>query len=129
MRLVRVLPASRSHGSSRPSVMSTPPTALLVSVLLAVLLLASGCTRLPTQEMSDARQAVAAARAAGAGAEAPAVLARALERLARAEAELARGNYAESRREALAARAEAMRARDIALGVVAGEGAGPASIE
>jgi hypothetical protein len=79
---------------------------ILFAVLLALL---SGCaTEPPVQEMSDARQAVAAAREAGAGQYAPAMLREAEARLSEAEQSLNRGdtapNWSFARRDALAAK-------------------------
>ncbi|MFK7887802.1 MAG: hypothetical protein AB8G16_13160 [Gammaproteobacteria bacterium] len=81
------------------------------SALLALLLL-GGCVRTapPVQEMSDARQAVAAAREAGADRLAPQVFRRSLSLLGSAENTLARRRYKQARDQALASRRLAIEA-------------------
>lgn len=80
------------------------------TLLLAVILLAACSRSPPVQEMSDARQAIAAARDAGARGLAPAELASAEQRLGDAERYLRSGGYGQARRAALAAREEAVQA-------------------
>jgi hypothetical protein len=84
---------------------------LAVSCLVAACALAP-----PVQEMSDARQAVAAAREAGAARYAPAILVVAEQRLADAEQALRSGGYGAARRSALAARAQAVEALQVSRG-------------
>jgi len=79
----------------------------LIVSLLAII--AAGCaTAPPVQEMSDARQAIAAAREAGAAEQAPAMLAQAESHLTSAEDYLSRGenspNWSFARRDARAAK-------------------------
>ncbi|MDO9372386.1 MAG: DUF4398 domain-containing protein [Gammaproteobacteria bacterium] len=83
----------------------------LTLVLGAVL----GCTSIPTQEMSDARQAVQAAREANAGELAPEPMENAEALLNKAKQALDAGAYEQAREEALAARREAIKARGEAL--------------
>lgn len=85
----------------------------LVAAIAA--LLAAGCaTAPPVQEMSDARQAIAAAREAGAAARVPAMLQEAEDRLGNAQVYLNRGdsapNWSFARREARAAKEIALEA-------------------
>lgn len=84
---------------------------------LAPLMLAGmlGCTTIPTQEMSDARQAVQAAREANAAQLAPEVMGDAETLLDKAKQALDAGAYEQARSEALAARREAIKARSEAL--------------
>ncbi|MDP1707680.1 MAG: DUF4398 domain-containing protein [Gammaproteobacteria bacterium] len=74
-----------------------------------------GCTSIPTQEMSDARQAVQAARDANAGQLAPEIMEGAETLLNRAKQALDAGAYNQARDEAVAARREAIKARSEAL--------------
>jgi hypothetical protein len=80
---------------------------LLIVALAAIV--AAGCaTAPPVQEMSDARQAIAAAREAGAAERVPAMLQQAEDHLSNAEAYLSRGdtspNWSFARRDARAAK-------------------------
>lgn len=70
-----------------------------------------GCTTIPTQEMSDARQAVQAAREVGATTHAPENLTNAENFLNDAKKALDAGYYDVARKHALAAKAEAIEAR------------------
>lgn len=79
---------------------------LIVSLVAIVV---AGCaTAPPVQEMSDARQAIAAAREAGAEQRVPAMLQEAEDNLSSAEAYLSRGdnspNWSFARRDARAAK-------------------------
>ncbi len=81
--------------------------------LIAVALLAlAGCvaTAPPVQEMSDARQAVAAARDAGADKLAPQIYRRSISLLRSAEGTLERRRFKQARDQALAARRLAIEA-------------------
>lgn len=80
------------------------------SLLIITIGVAIGCTTIPTQEMSDARQAVQAARDAGAMVHAPDSFTHAEQRLAEAKQALDAGYYSEARRHAIAAKAEAIEA-------------------
>lgn len=77
---------------------------------LVASVVAAGCSGLPAQEMSDARQAIRAAQAAGAAKVAPATLADAQDRLKRAEEALRIHEYRDARREAEGANARAREA-------------------
>lgn len=81
---------------------------------LVALLLVSGCVRTapPVQEMSDARQAVAAAREAGADRLAPQAFRRAVSLLGNAEKTLERRRYKQARDQALASRRLAIEAME-----------------
>ena len=85
-----------------------------ISVVLAALLLSvAGCvTTPPVQEMSDARQAIAAARAAGAETLAPQVFRRSVNLLRMAERTLERRSYQQARNQAVAARRLAIEAQE-----------------
>lgn len=74
-----------------------------------------GCTTIPTQEMSDARQAIQAAREANASQLAPEIMEGAEKRLDKAKQALDAGAYDQARDEALAARREAIKARSEAM--------------
>jgi hypothetical protein len=82
----------------------------IASILLLGLLL-SGCAGVPSQEMSDARRALAAAEQADARRHAAALLARGQRALREAETALAGADYGEARARALSARAVAIEAR------------------
>jgi nucleoid-associated protein YgaU len=76
---------------------------------------AAGCASAPTQEMSDARQAVQAARDAGAPLHTPAAMDSAEQDLTQAEQQLRQRDYKSARQDAVAAKQEAVRARNMAL--------------
>lgn len=83
----------------------------------ALALLLTACAPLqsaPVQEMSDARQALAAAQAVGAERHASAVYRRAVELMRHAERSLSDGAYTSARRYAIDARLAAVRARESA---------------
>jgi hypothetical protein len=83
-------------------------------LVIASLLLLSACATAPTQEMSDARQAVRAARDAGAYRHAPVTLKNAEDHLNSAGAGIHRRNFREARKDALAAKSDAINAQDMA---------------
>ncbi|MEN7341595.1 MAG: hypothetical protein AAAFM81_01585 [Pseudomonadota bacterium] len=85
----------------------------ILTVMAAVFWLAA-CTSVPPpiQEMSDARQAIAAALAADARKHSPEKLSEAEQRLRKAEDNLRRRAYAAARREADSAKDFAMQARE-----------------
>jgi len=68
------------------------------------------CAGAPVQEMSDARQAIAAARSAGGAERAPEQFKLATSLLAQAEAALEKHDYKAARRQAQQARTKAMQA-------------------
>jgi uncharacterized protein (UPF0332 family) len=74
-------------------------------------LLAVGCTTAPVQEMSDARQAIAAARDADAARRTPELLNSAEHSLRDAQLQLKNYFYTEARKRAIAAKAQAVQAR------------------
>ncbi len=76
--------------------------------------LLAGCASAPTQEMSDARQAVSAAHDVGAAEHASENVQQAEQLLDKATRELAQGDFGDAREDAEAARAEAIKAQDIA---------------
>ena len=84
--------------------------------VLAVAVMA-GCATAPTQEMSDARQAVQAARDAGASVHTPVVMNSAEKDLSEAEHRLRKRDYKIARDEAIMARQEAIKARNMALAI------------
>ncbi|MGH8282792.1 MAG: DUF4398 domain-containing protein [Gammaproteobacteria bacterium] len=83
-----------------------------IAVLITALVLAA-CASAPVQEISNARQAVAAAQQAGADRSAPKQMAEAQRLLRAAQAALDDGNYSASRQAALRARDEAVKALQI----------------
>lgn len=89
-------------------------------MLLAVSLLGlvlTGCTTLPVQEVSDARQAISAARAAGGERYTPETLQQAEQLVDQALKNLAAGDYHSARAAALTAKQQAIYAREAALSV------------
>jgi ABC-type transporter lipoprotein component MlaA len=86
---------------------------ILAAALLGAVL-ASGCAGWPTQEMSNARQAIAAAERAGAEQYAPEALAEARKLLASAKANSNKGDYRAARDEYNQAREMAIEARRVA---------------
>jgi nucleoid-associated protein YgaU len=85
-------------------------------LMLAVGIVA-GCATAPTQEMSDARQAVQAARDAGATVHTPVAMGNAEQDLSEAENKLRKRDYDSARDEALAAKQQAVKARNMALAI------------
>ncbi|MCH8335551.1 MAG: DUF4398 domain-containing protein [Proteobacteria bacterium] len=80
-------------------------------LLIAILFIASGCgTSPPVQEMSDARQAIAAAKAAGAEQSAAEDLHAAEAYLDSAQRKLMERAFAQARRDALQAKSKALTA-------------------
>lgn len=80
-------------------------------LLIAILLIAAGCgTSPPVQEMSDARQAIAAAKEAGAEQTAAEYIRAAEAYLDSAQRKLTERAYAQARRDALQAKSKALAA-------------------
>ncbi len=79
-------------------------------VLVAILLSVPACISPPVQEMSNARQAIAAAEEAGALNTAPEVMEQAQRFLNQAEQRLQNKQFRDARRSAIAAKLEAIRA-------------------
>ncbi len=78
--------------------------------LLIIVVALTGCAAAPVQEMSDARQAIAAAEDAGAEQLAPATLAEARQYLADAERNLQARSYGVARSHAISAKTKAVEA-------------------
>lgn len=93
---------------------------VLIAIVLGVVV---GCASAPTQEMSDARQAIQAARDAGAVQHAPDTLGSAEKLLGWAEQALEEGDYDKARTDAVAAKEEAVKARNMALAIAAAKDA------
>ena len=87
---------------------------LRISVVYCVCLLAACQTSPPVQEMSDARQAIAAAIEAGAGTVAQEELKKAEDHLDAAEERISEKAYTAARREAMTAKQNALDALSIA---------------
>jgi len=83
----------------------------------ALLLAAAGCSSLPVQEMSDARQAIYSARAVGGDHYTPESLHEAERLVAQAVERLADGDYQSARAAARDAKRQAISAREAALAV------------
>lgn len=79
-------------------------------VIVAILLSFCACISAPVQEMSNARQAIAAATEAGAHQTAPQLMQQAQRLLDRAEQSLNEKLFRDARRSAIAAKNEAVRA-------------------
>jgi nucleoid-associated protein YgaU len=92
-------------------------TLLRCAACILVLAVMAGCATAPTQEMSDARQAVQAARAAGAPLHTPVAMESAEHELSQAEHELRGRNYKIARNDALSAKQGAIKARNMALAI------------
>lgn len=87
------------------------------ALIASLVLMLTACATAPTQEMSDARQAVRAAQEAGAELHAPDVLSNAEQQLDRAGERLHEHNYRQARKKAVAAREQAFDAQEIALAI------------
>ena len=89
------------------------------SIIAAFVLALSAvaCTRVPTQEMSDARQAINSARSAQAATYAPYSMDNAKRLLSHAEQSLKQHQYEMARDDALEARQAAMKARQVAVAI------------
>lgn len=99
------------------------PLAKLLGLTGLVLTAAVGCATAPTQEMSDARQAIQAARDAGAEKHAPYNLGSAEKLLGEAEEALEQRDYGAAKEEAVKSKKAAVSARNIALAIGAAEAA------
>jgi hypothetical protein len=85
--------------------------AFLVLCSVASVALLGGCAGAPVQEMSNARQAIAAAERAGAETHAPDLFAESQSLLKSAQANIRKQEYREAREQADLAREKAMEAR------------------
>lgn len=89
---------------------------LLTLVLLSTVLGLNGCaSTAPVQEMSNARQTIAAAQEAQASVFAPDQLQAAEQLMQQATAALESGDYARAREYAVAAQQQAIKARQLAV--------------
>jgi len=88
-----------------------------LAAVSVVALATIACTTPPSQEMSDARQAINSARNADAADYAPRSLGSAERLLDDAEVSLKQGQYDMARDEALEARQAAMKAREVAVAI------------
>jgi len=96
--------------------MRVPQLRSLFPVFLAAVIF-SACANAPTQEMSDARQAITSALGADAAAYAPRSMGSAEQLLEQAELSLKQGRYDVARNDALEARQAAMKAREVAVAI------------
>ncbi len=96
------------------------PLVRLFSVSVVIIMLVS-CAVAPTQEMSDARQAIEAAREAGAADLAPENLRRAESRLQMAGEEIESRAFFAARKDALSAQGQARRALELVRVIRAAE--------
>lgn len=94
-----------------------------VGVMLLAAVFVAGCASAPSQEMTEARQALQAAQEAGAVTHVPQSFKGAQDLLARAEAALQDGDYDKARADAVASKRAAVSARNIALAIAAAEAA------
>ncbi len=84
-------------------------------LLMVAAVVLAACASIPTQEMSDARQAVQAARDSGANVYATEELNQAVELLNKAKRALEEDAYEQARSDALAAKQAAVKARSKSL--------------
>lgn len=96
--------------------MCVPRFRSLAAVLVAAVLVLA-CAGAPTQEMSDARQAINSARSAEAANYAPHSMGSAERLLDQAEQSLKEGRYDVARDDALESRQAAMKAREVAVAI------------
>lgn len=92
-------------------------SSLYKQLLLLIIVAITGCASAPTQEMSDARQAVQAAQDAGADRHAPDTMKNAKQRLGKAGEEIQSGDFRGARRDAEAAKKNAIDAQDMSLAI------------
>jgi len=97
--------------------MNVFPVARWLGLIGLVLTVVMGCATAPTQEMSDARQAIQAAKDVGAEDHAAQVLRSAQGLLRRAEQSIEGGSYDLAREDAVASKKDAVKARNIALAI------------
>ena len=97
--------------------MRLPEFRRAAAMLAPALFLLAACAGAPTQEMSDARQAIYSARSADAAAYAPRSMDTAERLLTDAKRSLKQGRYDSARDEALEARQAAMKAREVAVAI------------
>lgn len=86
--------------------------------IFIIIVIVAGCVRVPTQEMSDARQAIKAAHEVHAQKQAPTALKLAEESLIQAEESLQAGYLARASRQALFAKEQAVKTHDLAVAFI-----------
>jgi hypothetical protein len=89
-----------------------PSRAILILTLLII-----GCTVVPMQEMSDARQAMQAARYVKANSITPPTWAKAEQQLTQAEQNLEAGEFKQARKAAILAKKQALNAYHVAIAI------------
>lgn len=89
------------------------PKRLIFAIILVATTSLSACVTAPVQEMSDARQAIAAAERPGSNTSSATQLVAAHEALARAEQSLHRFEFREARKYAIEARQLALQAQQV----------------
>jgi hypothetical protein len=114
--LTRRLPWQKKLDKARTMTrLRSSPRRLLPVLLLALTL--AGCSTMPVQEVSDARQAIGSARNAGGERYTPETLQEAERLVTRALRDLSEGDYRAARSAALSAKQQAIIAREAALSV------------
>jgi hypothetical protein len=108
--------ASTHHGVPLDTASHIAARALRLLALASAAALLYACAGAPVQEMSDARQTLAAAEQAQAEKSAPAEMESARHYLDAAQAALDAGDYSTAREDALKARQAALRALGISQG-------------
>lgn len=86
-------------------------------VMFILTLLIVGCTVVPMQEMSDARQAIQAARYVKANSITPPTWAKAKQQLTQAEQNLEAGQFKQARQAAILAKKQALNAYHVAIAI------------
>ncbi len=86
-------------------------------VMFLLTLLIIGCTVIPMQEMSDARQAMQAARHVQANSITPPTWAKAEQQLTQAEQNLEAGEFNQARQAAISAKEQALNAYNVAVAI------------
>lgn len=87
--------------------------------VMCALALLAGCASYPTQELSDARQAIRAAEEVGANKQFPEIFNKASDLLTKAESELndASPKFSDAKSKAIAAKQEAVKARHLTVAI------------
>ena len=86
-------------------------------VMFILTLLIAGCSIVPMQEMSDARQAIQAARHVKANSITPPTFAKAKQQLTQAEQNLEAGKFKQARQAAILAKKQALNAYNVAIAI------------
>jgi hypothetical protein len=103
-----------NYSSGHKEELQMKPINLLINLLVLQTILTS-CASLPTQEMSDARQAIKAAHGAKAELYVPGGLLHAEQDLSQAEQDLAQGQFQQARHHALLAKKRAVTAYEASM--------------